>query len=324
MKRRGFIALLGSAAAFPLATRAQRPAMPTIGFLQPTSRDANVARLRAFQHGLSEVGYVEGHNIAIEYRFAENQSDQLPALAADLVRRQVAVIAAMPNPAALAAKAATSTIPIVFLTANDPVAAGLVSSLNRPGGNATGLANLNIELTAKRLGLLHDLVPDAMRFAALVNPDTFTPEAANEFKAAALYLSKQINVLTASTASEIDTAFTSIAQERVQALLVRPSPFFVDRRVQLVTLAAGHSVPTIYHDRQFSEAGGLMSYGTSLADQLRQVGVYVGRILKGEKPADLPVLQPGKFELVINLKTAKVLGLTVPNTLRAAADEVIE
>jgi putative ABC transport system substrate-binding protein len=323
MKRRRFIASLGSAVAFPLAGRAQQ-SMPVVGFLQPTSRDANADRLHAFQQGLNASGYVEGQNLAIEYRFAENQVDRLPALAADLVRRQVAVITAMPDPAARAAKAATSTIPIVFLTANDPVAAGLVSSLGRPGGNATGLANMNIELVAKRLGLLYDLVPGAARFAALVNPNTFTSEAATEIRATAASLGKQIDVFTASTAPEIDKAFASLTKNRVEALLVRPSPFFVDLRAQIVSLAARHSLPAIYHDRQFCETGGLMSYGTSLADQLRQVGIYVGRVLKGEKPSDLPVLQPTKFELVINLKTAKTLGLTVPNTLRAAADEVIE
>jgi putative tryptophan/tyrosine transport system substrate-binding protein len=324
IRRREFITLLGGAATWPLAAHAQQPAMPVIGFLQPTSRDANADRLRAFHQGLKESGYIEGENIAIEYRFAENQNDRLPALAADLVRRQVAAITAMPAPAALAAKAATSTIPIVFLLANDPVAMGLVASLNRPGGNVTGLANLNNEITSKRLGLLYDLVPGAVRFAALVDRKMAAPESVAEFSTAAAAFGKPIEVFTAGTPAEIDAAFASLKQKQVGALLVRPSPFFVDRRIQLVMLAAHHGLPAIYHDRQFSEAGGLMSYGTSLADQLRQVGIYTGRVLKGEKPGDLPVLQPTKFELVINLKTAKALGLTVPPSLLAVADEVIE
>jgi putative ABC transport system substrate-binding protein len=324
IRRRQFIAMLGSAAAaLPLAARAQQP-VPVIGFLQPTSRDANETRLRAFRRGLQESGYVEGRNVSIEYRFAENNGDQLATLAADLVRRQVAVITAMPDPAARAAKAATSTIPIVFLTANDPIATGLVSSLNRPGGNATGLANLNQDLTAKRLGLLQDLVPGAMHFAVLVNPNTLTPEAAAEIRKAASSMGKQIDVLTAGNAAEIDMAFERFVQNRVDGLMVRPSPFFVDRRAQLASLAARYRIPVIYHDRQFSEAGGLMSYGTSLVEQLREVGIYVGRILKGEKPADLPVMQPTKFELVINLHAAKALGLEIPPGVLTLADEVIE
>jgi putative ABC transport system substrate-binding protein len=320
--RRDFITLLGGAAVWPVAARAQ--AMPVIGFLQPTSRDANADRLRAFHQGLKASGYVDGENVAIEYRFAENQNDRLPALAADLVRRRVAVITAMPAPAALAAKAATSTIPIVFLLANDPIAMGLVASLNRPGGNVTGLANLNNEITSKRLGLLHDLVPGAARFAALVDGKMVAPESVAEFSSAAATFGKPIEVLTAGTPAEIDAAFANLKQKQIDALLVRPSPFFVDRRVQLVTLAARHGLPTIYHDRQFSEVGGLMSYGTSLADQLQQVGIYTGRVLKGEKPGDLPILQPTKFELVINAKTAKTLGLIIPPSLLAIADEVIE
>jgi putative ABC transport system substrate-binding protein len=330
MQRRAFITLLGgAAAAWPLAAMAQqRRALPVIGFLQPTSRDANADRLRAFHRGLSESGYVEGQNVAIEYRFAENQNDRLPALVADLVRRQVDVITAIPDPAARAAKAATSTIPIVFFVASDPVAMGLVSSLNRPGGNLTGFANLNINvLPAKRLGLLHELVPGAVRFAALVSPNT-APELVAEFREATSSIGGQIDVFTASTGPEIDMAFASLVQQRAEVLLVMPSPFFVDRRVQIATLAARHAVPAIYHDRQFSAVGGLMSYGPDLMDQLRQVGiwrlpgVYTGRILKGEKPADLPVIRPTRFELVINRATARQLGIEIPPTLLAI--EVIE
>jgi putative ABC transport system substrate-binding protein len=325
MRRRDFITLFGgAAAAWPLAARAQQAGMPVIGFLQPASREANADRLRAYRDGLKETGYIEGQNVAIEYRFADGQNDRLPNLATDLVHRQVTVITAMPKLAAVAAKAATSTIPIVFLAADDPVAIGLVSSLNQPGGNVTGLADMNGEITPKRLGILHDLVPKADRYAAMVNPNTLTTADVAEIKASASASGKQIEIFVAGTPADIDLAFADFAQKGVQALLVVPNSFFVDRRAQIVELAKRHALPAIYHDRQFAEAGGLVTYGTNLADQIRQVGIYTGRILKGDKPADLPVLQPTKFDLTINLKTAKSLGLTVPPLLLSLADEVIE
>ena len=321
MKRREFIALLGgAAAAWPLAARAQQPAMPVIGFLDSRSPDAFADRLRGFRQGLKDTGYVEGENVAIEYRWAENQFDRLPELAAELVRRQVAVIVASGGAAAaFAAKAATTTIPIVFIVGEDPVRLGLVASLARPGGNLTGINFLSGELTAKRLELLRELVPGAARVAVLVNPANAanTETTLRDVEPAARAMGLQIQVLNASTSREIDAAFATIVRERPDALFVGSDAFFNARRVQLALLAARHGVPAIYSDREYAEAGGLMSYGSNIVDAYRQVGVYAGRILKGAKPADLPVVQSSKFELVINPQTARMLGLTVPPTLLA-------
>jgi len=327
MSRRKTLALLGSAvAAWPLAARGQQPAMPVVGLL--TARAAGDAPhlMAAFRQGLQETGFVERQNVAIEYGFGGNQKERLPALAADLVHRQVTVIAGLTTPAALAAKAATPTIPIVFETGADPVQLGLVASLNRPGGNVTGVTNISAETGAKRVGLLHELLPRAARFAALVNPnDPLLAEASiKETRAAAVAIGRQLEILTASTDGEIDSAFASIAQKRVESLLVLPDSLFSTRRVQLVIQAARHGVPAIYYDRSHAEAGGLMSYGANITDVYRQAGVYVGRVLKGEKPANMPVLQPTKFELVINMQTARAFGITVPPTLLAVADELIE
>jgi putative tryptophan/tyrosine transport system substrate-binding protein len=323
--RRDFITLLGGAAAWPLAARAQQPAMPVVGFLDSRSPDTNVDRLRAFRQGLKDTGYVEGENVAIEYRWAD-QFDRLPELAAELVRRRVAVLATPATPATIAAKAATTTIPIVFAIGYDPVASGLVASLARPGGNLTGINFLNNELAAKQLDLLRELVPAATRVAALVNPAnvTNTPVTLADLEVAARARGLQIQVLNASTSREIDAAFATFLRERPDALFVSGDGLFTSRRVQMVQLATLHQVPATFANREFAEVGGLMSYGASITDAWRQCGAYVGRILKGAKPADLPVVQASKFELVINAQTARMLGLEVPATLLARADEVIE
>src|SRR5215471_7573411 len=304
MKRREFITLLGgAAAALPLSARAQQPAMPVVGYLGNVSPDATAYLVAAFRKGLSETGHVEGQNVAIEFRWTHNDDNRLPELAADLVRRRVAVIAAPGSVgAALAAKAATATIPIVF-SGGEPVQSGLVASLSRPGGNVTGINSMNSELTAKRLGLLHELLPRAARFAVLVNANNPTYEAMIvDARAAAAAIGRQLEILTVSTNGEIDAAFASLKQKQVEALLVAPDPLFISRRVQLQSLAMRHAVPAIFSLREFAEAGGLMSYGSSAIDLFRQTGVYVGRVLKGEKPADMPVLQPTKFEFVINMQ----------------------
>jgi len=326
MTRRQFIALLGgAAAAWPLAARAQ-PAMPVVGFLHSASPDGNADRVRAFRQGLKEAGFVEGENVAVEYRWADNQVDRLPALAADLVRRQVTVIAATTTPAAIAAKAATSTIPIVFLAPEDPVRLGLVTSLARPGGNLTGVNFFVSEVSAKRLELLRELAPGAIRIAVLVDAalSTSAESTLRDVETAARSMGLQIQVLNASTSREIDAAFAGFARDRPDALFVATSAFFADRRVQLALQAMLHRIPAAYPFRDFVEAGGLMSYGAGLRDAIRQVGGYTGRILKGAKPADVPVVQATKFELTINHQTARMLGLTVPDKLLVAADEVIE
>jgi putative ABC transport system substrate-binding protein len=327
VRRREFITLLGGAAAWPSVAAAQRAAIPVVGVLDGGSADKNEEYLAPFRQGLSESGYVEGQNVAVEYSWADGRYDRLPGLAADLVRRQVNVIA-VPNgtPATLAAKAATSAIPIVFGVGDDPVRLGLVASLARPGGNATGINFFIGELVAKRLGLLRELVPGATRVAVLVNPAdaTRTETVVRDAQAAARDIGLQVLVFNASTIQEIDTAFATLVRERVDALFVGPDAFFNRRRVQLAIMPARHAVPAAYGVRDYTEAGGLISYGISLGDSRRQVGVYIGRILSGAKPADLPVLQPTKFELVINLSPAKALGLEIPPTLLARADEVIE
>jgi len=328
MRRREFITLLGgAAAAWPLAARAQQPAMPVIGFLDPRSPHTLADQLRAFRQGLKDTGYVEGENVSIEYRWAEGQYDRLPTLAAELVRRRVAVIATSGGPAtALAAKGATATTPIVFIVGEDPVRLGLVSSLGRPGGNLTGINFLIGELTAKRLGLLCEFVPGAARIAVFVNPANATnvETTLRDVEPAALAMGLQIQILKASTSSEIEAAFATFVRERPDALFVGNDAFFTSRSVQLVHLATLHKVPAIYALREFVEVGGLMSYGVNVTEALRQVGVYTGRILKDAKPADLPVVQSSKFELVINAVTARMLGLTVPASLLTVADEVIE
>jgi putative ABC transport system substrate-binding protein len=326
MRRREFITLLGGAAAtWPLAARAQQARVLVVGYLSPRSETSGRAVIAPFLEGLKQGGYAEGRNLAIEYRWADGQNDRLAALAADLVRRQVKVIVSMGTPAALASRAATTTIPIVFQMGNDPIKAGLVASLNRPGGNITGVTNITFALAAKRLELLHQLVPNAAMIGALVDPtngpsDTQGPD----LQEAARALGLQLQLLSASDDQEIDAAFAAIVRQRIGALLVTDAGFFNGRPDEIVTLARFNAVPTMYTFREFTVAGGLMSYASSLNDAYRQTGIYTARILNGEKPADLPVQQPTKFELVLNLKTAKALGLTIPAILQATADEIIE
>jgi putative ABC transport system substrate-binding protein len=327
VRRRDFIkVIVGSAVPWPLAAHAQQPARPVVGFVNIASAKGYAPQVSAFLKGLSEAGYVDGRNVAIEYRWAEGRTDQLPAMVADLVHRQVAVIAATSTPAAIAAKAANTTIPIVFEMASDPVRLGLVASLNRPGGNATGVTNTNVELAPKRLQLLHELVPTASVIALLVNPANPTIAETNtkEMQAAARTLGIELHVLNASTEREFERAFAKLTDLRAGGLVIGPDPFFTSRREQLAALALRHAVPTIYQTRGFAVAGGLLSYGADVAEAYRLTGNYTGRVLKGEKPADLPVQQATKVEMYINLKTAKALGVNVPNTLIGRADEVIE
>jgi putative tryptophan/tyrosine transport system substrate-binding protein len=326
MRRRTFITLLGAAAAWPLAASAQQPAVPVIGYLSARSPDESKHLVDAFRSGLQTLGYVEGQNVAIHFRWAEGQYDRLPAMAGELVREKVAVLATLGGePSALAAKAATSTIPIVFSVGGDPVKQGLAASYNRPGGNATGVSLLTNPAEQKRLGLLHELVPQATTVGFLVNP-TFPGSGSqiSDVQEAARTLNLQVHILRASADREIESAFESVAPQNIQALAVGADGFFDSRRAKLVALAARHAVPTIYQFREFAVAGGLVSYGVDASDAYRQVGVYTGRVLKGEKPADLPVVQSIKFQLVINLRTAKTLGLSFPDKLLALVDEVIE
>ncbi len=325
MRRREFITLLGGATAWPLAVHAQ-PAITTVGYLSTRSPSEAKYVTDAFTRGLNETGYIEGRNLAIEFRWAELQYDRLPTLASELVRRQVAVVAAVGGAhSGLAAKAVTSTIPIVFVSAGDPITFGLVASMNRPDGNVTGINMITVELAPKRLALLHELVPAPAGITMLANPTSpyFGPET-KDVIGSARALGRQVQVLNAATPQEIDAAFAVLVQQRAGALIVSGDPFFDSQRDKLVALSARHAIPAIYQWREFPDIGGLMSYGTSITDAYRQAGIYTGRVLKGTKPADLPVLQPTKFELVINLKTAKALALTVPQTLQVAADEVIE
>jgi len=327
MKRREFITLLGGAVtSWSLVAHAQQPAMPLIAYLSQSSSAMPQDRLRALRQGLKETGYVDGENVAITYRFAEGKNDQLPAIAGELVRGQIAVIVVGGNAAAIAAKAATTTIPIVFIVGEDPVQLGLVTSLPRPGGNATGINFLSGELAAKRLELMRELVPAVSRIAVLVNPTdaSATQSTMRDIETAARAMGVQIRVFNASTGREIDVAFEAIGRERPDALFLGGDPFFTSRRVQLATMTARHAIPMSSQVREITEAGGLMSYGANLADAFRQAGIYVGSILKGAKPADLPVVQSSVFELVINAETARVLGLTVPPSLLSRADEVIE
>ena len=326
MRRREFITLLGgTAAAWPLAARAQQSALPVIGYLHAGSPGPDAPRVAVFRQGLTQAGYVEGRNVAIEYRWAEGQYERLPAMAAELVRRPVAVIVAIPIPAALAAKAATTTIPIVFSVAEDPVKLRLVASLARPGGNATGVNNFLAELGAKQLGLLRELLPKAERIGLLVNPTNANVEGVTkDVIAAARAFGLQIDIVQASDSREIEAAFATLVRNRVDALVIGSDVFFNTRRLQLGILTTRHAIPAVFNLREFPEAGGLMSYGTSSAERDRQLADYTIRILKGAKPADLPVVQSTKFEFVINLVTARALGLEIPSTLLARADEVIE
>jgi ABC-type uncharacterized transport system substrate-binding protein len=328
MRRREFISLIGGVAAtWPLASRAQQPTLPVVGFVNAASHQSYARQLSAFLKGLSEAGYVDGQNVTIEYRWADGQNDRLPALAADLVRRQVVVIAATSTPAALAAKAATTTIPIVFETGDDPVKLGLVASMSRPGGNVTGVTQLNVMVVPKRLQLLHELVPTASVIALLVDPTdaTLAETATKEVQAAARTLGLELHVLNASTERDFDAVFAKLIQMRAGGLVIGPGAFFTSRGEQLAALALHHAVPTIFQGaRAFVVAGGLLGYGADITDAYRLTGIYTGRVLKGEKPADLPVQQATKVQLYINLKTAKALGVNVPNTLIGRADEVIE
>lgn len=327
MRRRAFIAGLAGAAALPIVVRAQQAPMPVIGFLDSRFSDALGDRLRGFHLGLKLAGYVEGENVAVVYRFAENQAERLPGLASELVRRPVAVIVASGGPNVMfASKAATTTIPVVFLSGDDPVRIGLVASLARPGGNLTGINFLNRELTAKQLELLRQLVPAATRLAVLVNPanPTIAETTMRDAEQAAAAMGLQIQIIRASTSREIDAAFAVIASDRSTALFVAPDPFFNSRRVQLSLAAMRHDIPALYSGREYSEVGGLITYGSDIADAYRQAGLYVGRILKGAKPADMPVVQANKFELIINAQTARTLRITVPQSMLVAADHVIE
>jgi putative ABC transport system substrate-binding protein len=326
IRRREFIATLGSAAAWPFGARAQQRSMPTIGLLHSGSLGGWTSMVAAFREGLNDAGYAEGRNLAIEFRWAEGNYDRLPVLAADLVSRQVTVIVTPGStPATLAAKAATATIPIVFAVGGDPVKFGFVTSFNRPGGNLTGVSLFAVKLEAKRVELLCELVPNATLIALLINPNSPVYESeTKEVQSAARLLGRQILVLDAGNESDIDVAFLRMVEKRIGAVLVSPDTFYQSRRDQIVALAARHAIPTMYSSRDFADVGGLSSYGDKPTETYRQVGVYAARILKGEKPADLPVVQPTKFELVINLKTAKALGLTIPGTVLARADEVIE
>ena len=326
MKRREFIALLGGGAvAWPLAARAQQPAPPVIGFLSPRAPGDAPELIAAFRQGLKDTGFAEGQNVAIEYRFAENHNERLPALAADLVHRQVAVIAATTTPAALAARAATATIPIVFEMGGDAVQLGLVASLNRPGSNITGVTNLSDELLPKRLEVLHELLPNAATAAALINPTNSEAESqSRDLQAAADALRLNLHILHASTEHELEAAFSMLVRLKAGALVIAPDPFLLGRHEQLAALTLRHRIPTVFQYREFAAAGGLMSYGASVTGMYRIVGVYIARILKGEKPADLPVQQATQIELIVNLKTAKALVITVPQLLLGRADEVIE
>jgi putative ABC transport system substrate-binding protein len=325
IERREFIALLGGAVTWPLAARAQQAAMPVLGFLYAGSPEPSAHLVAAFRAGLSEAGYVEGRNVSIEFRWAHNQPDRLPDLASDLITRRVAAIVA---PGSLlgpiAAKAATTSIPIVFSMGGDPVEVGLVSSFNRPGANVTGISSMNVDLGSKRLGLLHELLPTARRFALLANVSPFTNPLVRDVQAGASTLGAEVEIIYAATNGDIDTAFAVTRQKQIDALVIAPGPLFNNNRVQLAILAARYAMPTIYSSREFTEAGGLMSYGPSITEEFRQAGIYAGRVLKGEKPADMPVMRSTKFEFVINLKTAKALGLEVTPALLARADEVIE
>ena len=326
MRRREFLGVLGGAAAtWPLAARAQQPAIPIVGFIVAGSREPLRQQLAAFEEGLKASGYIGGQNVALEYRFAEGQFERFPVLASELVRRPVNVLVTSSNAGALAAKRSTATIPIVFSVGDDPISTGIVTSLNRPSGNMTGVYQFTTGLEAKRLGLLHEMVPKARTIAVLIHSNFAAAESQlRDLQEAAPHLGVQLLVVRVNSESEFDAAFTTIVREQATALLVCASPFFFARRQQLVVLAARHGVPTIYEFREFAAAGGLMSYGTALADAYRQAGVYAGRILKGEKPADLPVVQVTRFEFVINLSTAKALRIEVPPPLSARADEVIE